>query len=147
MVASSSKPLKNPALKLIASPQPEVEPPPVPAPISGPLTTANLEEYESAILVRNARRILPEMFRALKDGLKKDDRKCIEIAAQMYNFLGRGATPSIVTNIQQNFGTGGGKSPKEEGQAVYFESIVRSLDAEAQGKKDEILDAEVVEDE
>ena len=164
------KPLRNKALKpqkkkeVIESPPVEaaeeesVEAAPaalVPAPqtplgITGPLNMETLGQYESELLVRNARKILPAMFRSMGELLKKNDRMALQLAAEIYNYKGKSSVPSIVTNIQQNFGSGvsGSKAKQEEQSAVYFESLVRSLDADAQKKKDEdknIIDAEVVE--
>ena len=89
------------------------------------------------------------MFKALSVLLDQNDRKAIEMAAQMYAYTSKSSTPSVVTNIQNNFGSGprGGQQGQQDSQMAYFESIVRRLDTEEEKKSNPpsaIIDAEEV---
>lgn len=92
--------------------------------------------------------MIPGLMRSLREGLRKNDKSARDLVAAMYSFTARGSGVSVVNNIQNNYSpTGSSKRKEDEAEMVYFESIVRGLDAEAEKKKDDanIIDVEAEE--
>jgi acyl-CoA synthetase (AMP-forming)/AMP-acid ligase II len=106
------------------------------------LSKETLIEYQEDMLVRNARKIIPTLFKSLKARLEKHDSKAAEQVMSLYGYTK--ASPGVVINnmlAQQINGSG-------DSSDVYFEQIIKKLEQQDRPSGDrhgEIVDAEVVE--
>lgn len=105
------------------------------------ITRDELVSYQEDQLVQNATKVVPRMFRALMREMRKGNTKAIEQAAQIYGYIK--STPGITFNLQNNTYNEAAKS------SMYFEGVIRGLEVRDRpdGNDDDIIDAEVVEDE
>lgn len=114
----------------------------------GPLTKDGLSEYSENQLLRHANPVIPAAFRTLLRSMKKGDKdalKAAELALQVYSYVGKGSAVTIVNNVlQQNaYGTAG---RVEREQEVFFESIIRKIDAEQRRAAPPVIDLEAEEE-
>lgn len=105
---------------------------------TGPLTRDTLSEYSESQTIRNAKKIVPRIFRALAKGIDMGDRKSLELGMQAYGLIGKSGITIINNLLQQNNNNGGGNGGGQ--QEAYFERIVRAMDQEDQAKKVDIID-------
>lgn len=101
-----------------------------------------LPDYQEAQLVKNAKRTVPRMFRALNKLLDQGDKKAVELAAEIYQYRKSGNNISIATNILRQTNNINGEPTG--GRSVWFESIVQKIEKEKNTATD-IIDAEVIE--
>ena len=122
--------------KLLPFPPPaEPEAPVVQRQSSTALTKEQLPEYQEQILVKNARRLLPELARNLKTRLEKGDAKAADQVMALYGFV-KPAPGAIINNVlNQQVNT-------DSNSGIYFEKIVKLLE---EGERSEVIDAEVLE--
>lgn len=106
------------------------------------LDRETLPSYQEAQLVKNARKTIPRMFRALNVLLEKGDKKAVELAAEIYQYRKSGNNISIATNILRQTNNINGEP--SNGQRVWFEAIVSKIEKEKNAASD-IIDAEIVE--
>jgi hypothetical protein len=115
----------------------EAEPETTAISFTGPLTRDSLTEYTETQTIRNAKKVIPRIFRALAKGIDQGDRKCLEIGAQAYGLIGKGGGVTIINNLLQQNAYGGGQAERK--QEVYFEGLIRGMDQEDQKK---VIDVE-----
>lgn len=133
------KPTNKPVL-VLPSPPSSNDPKPVTA-----LTKEELVDYTENQLVKNARRLVPPMFRSARERLKHTDpsvqAKAFDQIASLYGYTKQ--APGAMINIltQNNYGRGG-----QNPDGMYFEKIVNMMEKKDRPEDDNIIDAEVIED-
>lgn len=99
------------------------------------LTKEQLPEYQEQILVKNARRLLPELARNLKTRLERGDAKAADQVMALYGFV-KPAPGAIINNVlNQQVNT-------DSNSGMYFEKIVKLLE---EGERAEVIEAEILE--
>lgn len=117
----------------VAEPEPET----TAISFTGPLTRDSLSEYSETQTIRNAKKVIPRIFRALSKGIDQGDKKCLELGMQAYGLIGKGGV-TIINNLLQQNAYGGGSSERK--QEIYFEGLIRGMDQEDQARNTDIID-------
>ena len=128
----------GPERRLLVMPEPpklgptgeleEPEPEDLPSTAVAPIDRDSLTEYQEQVLVTNADKLIPAMFKSVLGLVKKGDTKMINLVAQMYNYVPRGGGISIINNLQQAT-----VNNDNSQNMVYFESIVRKMEQQDRG--------------
>ena len=109
---------------------------------TGPLTRDTLSEYSESQTIRNAKKIVPRIFRALAKGIDMGDRKSLELGMQAYGLIGKSGITIINNLLQQNNNGGANGSGGGHDQTPYFENILRAIERQEQKSKVVDIDPE-----
>lgn len=85
------------------------------------LSRDNLVEYQEDLLVKNARKILPALFKSLKERVAKNDSKAADQILQLYGYIK--SQSGVMVNILNQ---GNGSQGAVDG--MYFESIIKKME-------------------
>lgn len=108
-------------------------------PLPASLTKETLPDYQEGLLVKNARVILPVLFKSLRSRLQQGDSKAADQVMTLYGYSKPGTVINnmIGNNISQSSDSG-----------VYFEKIIRMLESNDRGSREDleedVMDAEVI---